>query len=136
MTQHTLSDLRAGRLQGVTRLNLAEGLSELPREVLALADTLQVLNLSGNALQDLPDWLPELPHLQVLFCSDNRFTRLPEVVGACPQLTMVGFKSNQIRDVPAQSLPMRLRWLILTGNQIEHLPDTLGQRPALEKLAL
>lgn len=136
VTLHTLSDLRAGRLTGLNRLNLAEGLTELPREVLALADTLEVLNLSGNALHSLPDWLPELPHLKVLFCSDNRFTRVPEVVGACPQLTMVGFKSNQITEVPASSLPARLRWLILTGNRIEALPDTLGQRPALEKLAL
>ena len=133
---HTLSDLRAGRLAGLTRLNLAEGLTELPREVLALADTLEVLNLSGNALRDLPDWLPELKHLNVLFCSDNRFTHLPEVVGACPQLSMVGFKSNQIDAVPPASLPPQLRWLILTGNRITALPDTLGQRPALEKLAL
>ena len=136
MTVHTLSDLRAGRLTGLTRLNLAEGLTELPREVLGLADTLEVLNLSGNALRTLPDWLPELPHLKVLFCSDNQFTQVPEVVGACPQLSMVGFKSNQIRSVPASSLPLALRWLILTGNRIETLPDTLGQRPTLEKLAL
>jgi hypothetical protein len=136
VTLHTLSDLRAGRLTGLNRLNLSEGLTELPREVLALADTLEVLNLSGNALHSLPDWLPELPHLKVLFCSDNQFKRVPEVVGACPQLSMVGFKSNQITEVPASSLPPALRWLILTGNRIEVLPETLGERPALEKLAL
>jgi Leucine-rich repeat (LRR) protein len=109
VTLHTLSDLRAGRLTGLNRLNLSEGLTELPREVLALADTLEVLNLSGNALHSLPDWLPELPHLKVLFCSDNQFKRVPEVVGACPQLSMVGFKSNQITEVPASSLPPALR---------------------------
>lgn len=136
MSRHTLSDLRQGALQGVTRLNLSEGLSTLPRDVLQLADTLEVLNLSGNALSELPDWLCELPRLQVLFCSDNRFERVPEVVGACPALRMVGFKSNAIREVPAGSLPRSLRWLILTGNQIADLPAALGERPDLEKLAL
>jgi len=133
---HTLSELRSGALRGITRLNLSEGLTELPAEVFELADTLEVLNLSGNALSSLPDELPRLHRLKVLFCSDNRFTRVPEVVGQCPQLSMVGFKSNQIREVPAASLPRHLRWLILTDNQIESLPDELGHRPLLEKVAL
>ena len=74
---HTLSQLRSGQLRGLTRLDLAEQLTTVPDEVHDLADTLEVLNLSNNALSDLPDWLAELPHLKVLFCSDNRFTALP-----------------------------------------------------------
>lgn len=133
---HSLTELRSGALRGITRLNLSAGLSELPSEVFDLADTLEVLNLSGNALSDLPADLPRLHKLKVLFCSDNRFTHVPEVVGQCPSLSMVGFKSNQIREVSALSLPPQLRWLILTDNQIEALPDELGRRPLLEKVAL
>jgi Protein tyrosine and serine/threonine kinase/Leucine rich repeat len=133
---HTLSELRSGALSGITRLDLSEGLTELPSEVFDLADTLEVLNLSGNALSTLPDDLPRLRKLRVLFCSDNRFTRVPEVLGQCPQLSMVGFKANQICEVPAASLPRPLRWLILTDNQIDTLPDELGHRPRLEKVAL
>ncbi len=132
----TLEQLARGELKGATRLDLAVGLTALPEAVRDLADTLEVLNLTGNALRSLPDWLPELSRLRVLFCSDNAFTELPEVVGACPQLSMVGFKSNQIQHVSAASLPPALRWLILTGNQIETLPEALGERPALEKVAL
>ena len=36
----TLSRLRDGQLRGATRLALREGLTEFPREVFALADTL------------------------------------------------------------------------------------------------
>ena len=115
------------------RLDLSAQLTQVPDWVRDHAPTLQVLNLSGNALSTLPDWLPELTALRVLFCSDNAFTELPEVVGACLSLSMVGFKSNRIRHVPAASLPAPLRWLILTGNEIAELPDTLGARPALEK---
>ena len=42
----------------------------------------------------------------------------------------------RIAQVPAASLPPALRWLILTDNQIERLPEALGERPRLQKLML
>lgn len=136
MSHETLAQLRAGRLAGVRRLDLCAGLTEFPREILDLADTLEVLNLSGNRLASLPDDLGRLHRLRVLFCSDNAFTRLPSCLGDCEALEMVGFKANRIADVPAQALPTRLRWLILTDNAITVLPGALGERPALQKLML
>ena len=133
---HTLEQLRAGALQGITRLQLRAGLTEFPREIFDLADTLEILDLTGNALAALPDDLPRLHKLRILFCSNNRFTELPAMLGSMPTLTMVGFKANQITSVPASALPPALRWLVLTDNRIEHLPDELGRRPALQKLML
>jgi hypothetical protein len=133
---HTLEQLRSGALAGTRRLDLACGLTELPEEIFALADTLEVLNLSGNHLRDLPHQLSRLHKLQVLFASDNDFERLPEVLGDCHALQMVGFKANGIAEVPAAALPPALRWLTLTDNAIYRLPAELGQRPALQKLML
>lgn len=133
---HTLEQLRAGALQGITRLQLRAGLTEFPREIFNLADTLEILDLTGNALAALPDDLPRLHKLRILFCSNNRFTELPAMLGSMPALTMVGFKANQITSVPASALPPALRWLVLTDNRIEHLPDELGRRPAMQKLML
>ncbi len=133
---NTLEQLHAGALHGARRLTLRAGLRELPAEVYTLADTLEELDLSGNELDDLPADLPRLHRLKVIFCSDNRFTRLPEVLGRCEALEMVGFKANRIVDVPAAALPPRLRWLILTDNRIGTLPDELGRRPRLQKVAL
>lgn len=132
----TLAQLRAGQLAGLKRLDLSCGLTEFPREIFDLADSLEVLNLSGNALSSLPDDLHRLPHLRVLFCSDNRFTELPACLGQCARLSMIGFKANRIERVPAAALPPLLRWLILTDNRIEELPEELGQRPHLQKLML
>jgi hypothetical protein len=132
----TLAELRAGRLAGATRIDLSCGLTEFPRELFALADSLEVLNLSGNALDALPDDLHRLHRLRVLFCSDNRFTELPEAVGRCQGLDIVGFKANRIRSVPAAALPASLRWLILTDNQIEALPDSIGRCTRMQKLML
>lgn len=133
---HSLDALRQGALHGATRLTLREDLREFPPEIYSLADSLEILDLSGNQLDTLPDELPRLHRLRVLFCSNNRFQVLPPVLGQCPQLDMVGFKSNQIHTVPAAALPPRLRWLILTDNRLETLPDELGRRPRLQKLAL
>jgi hypothetical protein len=132
----TLAALRSGQLQGITRLDLACNLQQFPREIFALADTLEVLNLSGNALSALPDDLSRLSKLKVLFCSDNRFTQLPEVLASCVQLEMVGFKANRIREVAAAAISPRLRWLILTDNQIAALPDSIGSCARLQKLML
>ncbi|MGI4738890.1 MAG: leucine-rich repeat-containing protein kinase family protein [Janthinobacterium lividum] len=132
---HTLEDLRAGKLTGLRRLDLSAGLTEFPAEIFDLADTLEVLNLSGNRLTALPPDLSRLGQLQVLFCSDNDFEAVPEVLGQCQQLRMVGFKANKIRTLPAAALPPNLRWLILTDNQLAALPPEIGQCP-LEKLLL
>jgi hypothetical protein len=133
---HTLEQLRAGELAGARRLQLACGLTEFPREIFDLADSLEILDLSSNALSSLPDDLPRLHKLRIVFASDNQFTELPAVLGECATLSMVGFKANRIRTVPAAALPQQLRWLVLTDNQIEELPAELGRRPLLQKLML
>jgi hypothetical protein len=131
-----LAELRAGRLAGARRLDLSCGLTEFPREIFDLSESLEVLNLSRNLLSALPADLPRLKKLRILFCSDNAFTELPEVLGECASLSMVGFRANAIETVPAGSLPKLLRWLILTENKISKMPDALGGCLHLQKLML
>ncbi len=132
----TLALLKAGQLAGSTRLNLACGLTEFPREIFELADTLEVLDISGNALSSLPDDLHRLTRLRILFCSNNQFTELPACIGQCANLSMVGFKSNRIAHVPAAALGPKLRWLILTDNRIEALPEAIGDCHLMQKFML
>jgi hypothetical protein len=132
----TLTQLRAGQLAGIQRLSLSAGLTQIPDEVYGLADSLEILDLSSNALHDLPHDLSRLTRLRVIFLSNNAFEHVPEVLGAMPSLTMVGFKANRIRHLPATSLPPHLRWLILTDNDLETLPDALGACTDMQKLML
>lgn len=133
----TLARLRAGELQSTTHLDLRGcGLTELPAEVLTLADTLQVLDVSCNAFSTLPDGLARLTKLHTLFASNNRFTTLPPVLGRLAALDTLGFKANQIAEVPAAALAPTLRWLILTDNRIAALPPTLTDCTGLQKLML
>ncbi len=132
----TLAKLRSGELKGTRRLDLACGLTEFPLDILDLADTLEILNLTGNRLSDLPGDFPRLRKLRIFFCSDNQFTHLPAVLGACPELEMIGFKANRIGRIHPDAFPERLRWLILTDNRLETLPASIGSRPRLQKLML
>ena len=133
---HTLNQLQSGQLVGISKLTLSESLTEFPLEILTLADTLEVLDLSNNKLRYLPNELSQLKNLRILFASNNQFEVLPEVLGQCENLEMVGFKANIIKHVPENALPIKLRWLILTDNLIEALPNSLGERPRMQKLAL
>lgn len=133
---HTLSQLKSGELAGIKRLSLSEDLTSFPLEILSLADSLEILDLSNNQLTSLPNAIVKLKKLKIIFASNNCFITLPAVLGQCENLEMIGFKSNQINQVPESALPPKLRWLILTDNRIEVLPDSLGERPSLQKLAL
>ncbi len=131
-----LNALRRGDLAGVTELRLGAGLTEFPREVFGLADTLEVLDLSGNSLDRLPEDMGRLHKLRVLFCSGNRFDRLPPALGDCPTLSQVGFRRTGLREIPGEALPPRLRWLTVTDNHLTALPEAIGRRPLLQKLML
>ncbi|RYJ63184.1 leucine-rich repeat-containing protein kinase family protein [Pseudomonas songnenensis] len=133
---HTLEQLESGELTGIRRLDLSADLQHFPETIFALADTLEVLNLSGNRLDSLPSDLSRLRKLRILFCSDNLFAEVPDCLGDCEQLEMIGFKANQIRYLPAAALPPALRWLILTDNQLQALPDEIGNCRRLQKLML
>ncbi|MCD9477653.1 protein kinase [Photobacterium phosphoreum] len=133
---HTLEQLRSGQLKGITHLTLSEQLTQFPEEILTLSDSLEVLDLTNNQLTHLPDSFSQLTQLRIIFISNNCFTALPTVLGLCPNLEMIGFKSNQIKTVEASALPKKLRWLILTDNKITALPEALGDCIHLQKLAL
>lgn len=132
----TLEQLKSGQLMGIQRFDLSCGLTEFPREIFDLADSLEILNLSGNKLSTLPEDLSRLHKLRILFCSDNLFTQLPAVLGQCKSLSMLGFKANQISYVPAEAIAPSLRWLILTDNCIQSLPSSIGHCTKMQKLML
>jgi hypothetical protein len=131
-----LEALRRGELAGARELHLHAQLTEFPPEIFGLADTLEVLDLAGNALTALPPDMGRFTKLRVIFCSGNRFERLPPSLGDCPALSQIGFRKTGLRDIPGESLPAGLRWLTVTDNVLTTLPTTLGERPQLQKLML
>ncbi|MEA5465645.1 leucine-rich repeat-containing protein kinase family protein [Leptothoe sp. PORK10 BA2] len=121
---------------GEPRLQLAQNLTEFPLEILDLADSLEILDLSNNQLSTLPDEFSQLKNLKVAFFNNNQFETFPEVLAACPNLSMVSFKSNKIKTIGETALSPNLRWLILTNNQLTTLPKTIGKLTKLQKCML
>ncbi|MGL1889819.1 MAG: leucine-rich repeat-containing serine/threonine-protein kinase [Reichenbachiella sp.] len=133
---HSLEELKSGKLIGSKALKIACGLREFPKEILALADTLEILDLSDNELTELPDSIAQLKKLRIIFFQKNNFTAFPAILAACSALRMIGFKSNQIHTVPENAFPPMLRWLVLTDNRIKKLPKSIGGCHLLQKCAL
>lgn len=120
----------------LARIQIADNLSEFPRQVFEHCDSLEILDLSNNQLCELPDDLDRLVNMRILFLSNNNFTAIPKVLARCPKLEMISFKSNQLNCIDEDVLPLDTRWLILTDNQITHLPNSIGRLHRLQKLAL
>ena len=133
---HTLQELRSGKLKGIKRLQLAEGLTEFPQEIFTLADTLEVLDLSHNKFSSLPADMHRLQHLKIAFFANNDFTEVPNVFRNCHQLYMLGFKANKIETFDENTLPLSISWLVLTDNKIKTLPKSMGDLIKLQKCAL
>ena len=138
----TLAKLRAGQFTGATSISLKDaGLTSLPLELASLASTLEQLDCSNNpSLSSLPSastfpW-HAFTRLKVVFLASCAFATFPAELGLCPALSMVGFRSNRMRVIPEGALPGALRWLILTGNELEALPDDIGRCARLEKCML
>jgi len=132
----TLEQLTSGQLIGATELTLREELTTFSKEIYTLADTLERLDMTGNELNTLPDDFHRLTKLKILFLSDNNFTELPSVLSKCPNLSMIGFRNNQINSVPENALPLTTRWLILTDNALTSLPESMGDLTLLQKCML
>ncbi|QSZ29601.1 hypothetical protein DSL72_004117 [Monilinia vaccinii-corymbosi] len=132
----SLEDLLAGKYKGTKRLKLSCGLTELPREILDLYDTLEILDLSNNPLSTLPKDIHRLHKLKVAFFSDCNFTTFPQELAQCRSLEMIAFKNNGMSTIPEGAFPRKLRWLILTNNKIESLPKSTGQCHRLQKCML
>ncbi len=133
---HTLEQLKSGELQGSKLVKMKCGLTTIPKEIFDLSNSLEILDLTGNNLSDLPNDIINLTKLKILFLSDNNFTAFPEVLGKCSQLEMIGFKNNQIQFISEYALPIKTRWLILTNNQLESLPASIGKCHRMQKLML
>jgi len=131
----TIEQLQKGELIGSKKIHISCGLTEFPREIFDVYETLEVLDLSGNNLSELPDDFHCLTELKIIFLSYNNFSIFPKVLAKCPSLTMIGIRANQISVFPENSLPEKLQWLILTENQIETVPKSIGNCHYLQKVA-
>jgi Leucine-rich repeat (LRR) protein len=98
---------------------------------------LQELDLSSNALAELPDAVTGCFQLEVLRVSRNHLTALPERLGRLRNLKFLDASGNALLALP-ESLGnlTRLRSLLLSRNQLKGLPLTVASLTGLQELDL
>lgn len=136
MEIRSLEQLQSNTFPHVSRITISAQLSAFPKELFLYTETLEILDLSNNALDHVPDEIVRFKKLKILFLSNNRFTTFPLILGQCRSLSMIGFKSNAISYIPEHAFPETLQWLILTNNEVERIPASIGHCKPLEKVAL
>lgn len=100
-------------------------------------DYVTKLDLPNCGISSLPIGLPEaLPNLSILFLSKNEFSEVPALLGRCKNLQMMAFRDNQLESIHPDALQPHTRWLILTNNKLQGLPDEIGNCRDLQKLML
>jgi Leucine-rich repeat (LRR) protein len=110
-------------------------LAEVPIELKAFTN-LRILDLSKNKIQSLPEWLAELPLVE-LHLTKNNFAKFPMVLCSMPTLVVLKLDRNPVAALPPEISALRaLVTLDLWDTQIEELPATMAQLTNLKYLDL
>jgi hypothetical protein len=124
--EFTLEQLLGGEVaESCHRVRIKGVISHLPPLAVSNLRSVEMLDVSGSCLEDFPQNLSELQRLKILFASSNSFTCAPPL-HSLPSLEMLAFRCNRMANFPRTALPQQLRWLILTDNCIEKIPDEIG----------
>ena len=89
------------------------------------------LDVSENAIQEIPEWIGRLQGLQEFRANRCGLEHLPEAMGSLPNLQIVELVYNKLR-----ALPSPLRWplvqtLDLSLNDFREVSAEVGQLPSL-----
>jgi hypothetical protein len=98
---------------------------------------LEILNVSGNRLEELPHGVLELGGLKALHAGGNRLQSIPCRLGDMLSLEILYLGGNQLRDIPATIGKLKnLVSLALCDNRLETIPSTIAYLQKLESLSL
>ena len=110
-------------------------LSEVPIELKAFIN-LRILDMSKNKISNLPEWLAELPLVE-LYLTKNNFAKFPMALCSMPTLVVLKLDRNPLAALPPEISALRaLVTLDLWDTLIEELPPTMAQLSNLKYLDL
>jgi len=131
LSRNSISSLQNqfGNLLNLKKLNLSKNkLDEksFPSTLRRLI-FLEELNLSGNALCEIPAFVFHLPRLRVLHLAENRLTKISPQISQLSSLERLYLGQNQLESIPRQiaALP-NLKLLSVANNKLTTVPDELS----------
>jgi tRNA A-37 threonylcarbamoyl transferase component Bud32 len=133
---NSTQDSLLSKIKGLVQLKISAGLDTFPETLFKHNKEIELLDLSDNNLTHLPDEIATFSNLKIIFLTNNCFETFPKILAKLPKLEMISFKSNRLTDIPEDVFPPLLKWLILTDNKINKLPESIGNAVFLQKLML
>uniref|UniRef100_A0A183BW11 Leucine Rich repeat-containing domain protein n=1 Tax=Globodera pallida TaxID=36090 RepID=A0A183BW11_GLOPA len=79
-------------------------LKKLPPKLITNFPHMDVINLEGNQLTELPSEIGQWHALRGINLANNRLERLPEPLLSCGQLSLLDLSGNSIEDIDADAL--------------------------------
>lgn len=129
----------SGRFDGVAQSGLLDlgflDLETLPDEARRFSQDVTSLNLEGNKLESLPEWLEEFSKLRVVVLRDNRFSIVPRFVGAIESSLRLDVSGNRVSSLSADAL-LPIEVLILSDNPLSAASGELVLPRGLRALKL
>jgi Leucine-rich repeat (LRR) protein len=133
-------------------------LSAFPQEILKHKEV-RILNLIGNQISQIPEWIGELTGLEVLYLdhnlisdfspltnlhalevlhlNHNQIASLPKEIIQLKKLKRLYLNSNLLQELPEELFELEnLYQLLLANNQLKSIPENLGKANKLETLNL
>ena len=123
-------------LETLTIVNV--NLKQIDKRILKLR-SLTALDLCNNCLEDMPTEISQLKHLKELSVAANKIKVVkPSLIENLPvSLRLLDFTKNQIEFVPHNIVRLvYLKVLKLDGNNLKRLPFNIGKIGRLEELTL
>lgn len=114
--------------------NLIKNIPEMLGENLV---NLEILTISSNQLQNLPQSMSNLVKLKYLHMANNNFKQFPEIVCQILSLNFLDLSANKLEHLPDSLGNLtNLKSLLLFENCIKNVPKTIGELINLETLWL
>ena len=113
-----------------------QNLYALPNSIADL-DPLDVLKVSGNSIENLPEWLTDLPNLHTITMCDMKHLEslIAQLAGMDLHLSCLDLGNNSLPSIPERVFQMKsLLTLMVRNNQLVVLSERIGQLISLKKL--
>ncbi len=97
----------------------------------------RVVNLSGQQLSRLPDFVLNNPAVEELVLDHNQITSLPAQIGNLSKLRVLNLNNNQLTgELPGEIRLLPLKELSARSNRLSGIPAEIGQINSLIHLDL
>lgn len=107
---------------GVFQLS-GSNVSEFPKDIVRIKDTVRSMDLSKNKLKLIPDYLGTFINLKHLNLNDNKIGTMPSSIGELSKLESLSIRNNLLVTLPRSLENLsHLRSLDVSGNHITAFP--------------